>query len=62
MIKWRNKVYDRAVCSTLNFYEKWVLPDMSTSGFASSRRKSLKETKLMEFRERKALLHPLEKK
>lgn len=62
MTRWRQSAYNRAVQKTLDFYEKWVLPDNETYGFpAENRRMSIREAKLKEFRKRKALLNPYEK-
>jgi hypothetical protein len=58
----RTRLYDRAVLKTLFFYETWVLPDNDTYGWPKDQhRLSLREAKLKEFRERKALLNPYDK-
>ena len=54
--------YDRAVLRTLNFYEKWILPDNDMYGWPKeNRRISLREAKLKEFRIRRALMNPYDK-
>jgi len=52
--KFKTKLYDKTLSRTLSFYETWVLPK-------SSSRKSLREVKMEEFRERKKLLNPYER-
>ena len=52
----REKLYDKSVSAALMFYERWVLPQSWWSG--SDQRVSIRELKLREFRERKALLNP----
>ena len=46
----RERIYDKAVAVTLNFYEKYVLPQDQTQ--------SLRQLKLQEFRDRKKMLNP----
>jgi len=48
----RDKVYDKAVAITLRIYESWVIPPQ---------KRSLKDVKLQEFRDRKKLLNPYTK-
>ena len=60
-IKFKNRLYDRAVNATLHLYESWILPCPVTYGFQSTKLISLREAKLIEFRERKKLLNPYER-
>jgi len=54
----RERLYDKSVDLTLRFYERWVLPQSWWNNYGPEQRVSLKELKLREFRDRKALLNP----
>jgi hypothetical protein len=56
-----SKLYDKSVDLTLHFYERWVLPQEWWHGMGPSKRPSIKELKLREFRDRKKLLNPYTK-
>ena len=50
----RERLYDASVAGALWFYERWVLPQ----GWWAVQRVGIRELKLREFRERRALLNP----
>ena len=60
-LRYKDLLYDKAVSRTLALYETWVLPCPISHGFQNSKIITLREAKLIEFRERKKLLNPYER-
>ncbi len=57
----QSRLYDASVAQTLKLYERYVLPQEWWHGMNESKRISLRELKVKEFRDRKKLLNPYQK-